>query len=371
MIPRLIRRQGTLRSLRGRSRLSPLWLCGGLLLQGCHHVGPGTLVRDRFDYSESVAQSWKEQTLLNLVKLRYMDLPVFLDVGQIVSGYTLETSADVSGSIVWPRAADSVGLGGSWRFTDRPTITYTPLTGEAFLRSLIAPIPPMSVFYLLQSGYPADFVLGLAVSNLNGLRNPLTTSAVPRDRVQDFGRALELLRDLQVYGAFGMRVEVGAAKEESVIVFFRADNLPEAITAKIDEVRSLLGIPKDRSRLRLVYSPVRAGPDDLTVQTRSVLQSLLALSGAVEVPHAHVEEGRAVPLPDPDPETKRTLAFSIHSGTEKPKDAFVAVPYRSLWYWINDTDWRSKRVFAFILFLFTLSDSKSSERLPLITIPAG
>ncbi len=338
MIARTVHIQSALPFHCAFRRLTLPWLSSILIFHGCHHVGPGTLVRDRFDYSESIAQSWKEQTLLNLVKLRYMDLPVFLDVGQIVSGYTLESSADLSGSIVWPRAADAVGVGSSWRFTDRPTITYTPLTGESFLRSLIAPIPPMSVFYLLQSGYPADFVLGLAISNLNGLRNPLTTSAVPRDRVQDFGRVLELLRDLQVHGAFGLRVEIGTAKEESVILFFRADNLPEPIVAKINEVRSLLGIPQDRTRLRLVYSPVRGGPDELTVQTRSVLQSLLALSGAVEVPRVHVEEGRAVPLPDPDPETKRTLAFSIHSGKERPADAFVVVPYRNLWYWIDDTD---------------------------------
>ena len=170
-----------------RPWLPLLGLAVSLPAHGCRHLGPGTLVRDRFDYSESVAQSWKEQTLLNLVKLRYMDLPVFLDVAQIVSGYTLETGADISGSILWPRAADAVGLGGNWRFTDRPTITYTPLTGETFLRSMIAPVPPSSVFYLLQSGYPADFVLGLAVGSINGLRNPLTTSAVPRERVSEFG----------------------------------------------------------------------------------------------------------------------------------------------------------------------------------------
>jgi len=41
-----------------------------LLITGCTHIGPQTVPRDRFDYNTAISDSWKEQTLLNIVKLR-------------------------------------------------------------------------------------------------------------------------------------------------------------------------------------------------------------------------------------------------------------------------------------------------------------
>ncbi len=72
-----------------------LWIGALALLTGCTHVGPRRIPVDRFDNSTAVADSWKQQTLLNIVKLRYMDLPVFVDVASIVSGYSLQTGVTV------------------------------------------------------------------------------------------------------------------------------------------------------------------------------------------------------------------------------------------------------------------------------------
>ena len=83
--------------------------------EGVERLGPGTVARDRFDYSTSVSESWKRQTLLNIVKLRYLDPPIFVDVGQIVSGYSLETGVTVSGQVAKSGAGDQFAAAGYLR----------------------------------------------------------------------------------------------------------------------------------------------------------------------------------------------------------------------------------------------------------------
>ena len=67
-------------------------------LNGCASIGPGTMARDRFDYTTAISDSWKAQMLLNVVKLRYADAPVFLDVASVISQYGFSGTAGVSGS---------------------------------------------------------------------------------------------------------------------------------------------------------------------------------------------------------------------------------------------------------------------------------
>jgi len=355
------------------SVLCPLYAVLFLVLTGCTHLGPKTVAVDRFDYSMGIAESWKQQTLLNIVKLRYMDFPVFMDVASVVSGYSLQTGVSVNGTLSSERAiqGDYLAAGGQAVYTDRPTITYVPMTGDKFLRGLITPIDPKSIFYLLQSGYAADFILGMAVESLNGVRNRSMAGGTVREADPEFFRALSLLRDVQAAGAFGMRVEESEAKGSTGVVFFRRDDVPDEVAGKGAEIRRLLKMPQDQSRFALTYSPMRGADNELAVNSRSMLQIMQAFASHLDVPEAHLKDQSAWPsLESEPPAESRPHTVRIHSGKEKPASAFAAVRYQDYWFWVDNRDRQTKRALTVLVFFFTLAETGSPDRLPLITIPA-
>ena len=344
-----------------------------LALSGCTHLGPKTVAVDRFDYSTAIADSWKQQTLLNIVKLRYMDLPVFVDVASIVSGYSMQTGVSVNGTLSSEKAIQGnfASVGGQAIYTDRPTITYVPMTGEKFLRGLITPIDPKNIFFLLQSGYAADFILGLTVESLNGVRNRSTAGGAVREADPEFIRALDLLREVQAAGAFGMRVEEDKVKGSTGVVFFRRDDVPADIAEKGAEIRRLLKLPAEQQKFVLTYSPVRGAENELAVNSRSMLQIMQAFASYLDVPEAHLKDRSAWPSLENAPAAEsRQQSVRIHSGKEKPADAFAAVRYRDHWFWVDNGDLQTKRALTVVMFFFTLAETGSPEKLPLITIPA-
>jgi hypothetical protein len=350
----------------------PLLLLLLTLFAGCTHLGPKTVAVDRFDYSTAIADSWKQQTLLNIVKLRYMDLPVFVDVASIVSGYSMQTGVSINGTLSSEKAIQGnyASIGGQAIYTDRPTVTYVPMTGEKFLRGLITPIDPKNIFFMLQSGYAADFLLGLTVESLNGVRNRSTAGGATREADPEFARALQLLREVQSAGAVGMRVEENKAKGSTGVVFFRRDDVPADIAEKAAEVRRLLKLPADQDKYVLTYSPVRGATNELAVNSRSMFQIMQAFASYIDVPQRDLKEQRALPAIESVAQNGKPPTAQVHSGKDKPADAFAAVHYRDHWFWVDDRDWRTKRAITAVMFFFTLAETGQQENLPLITIPA-
>jgi hypothetical protein len=344
------------------------------LAAGCASIGPTSVPRDRLDYGGAIADSWRQQTLLNIVKLRYFDAPVFLEVSSVISSYTLQGEVNAQNRVYGSSATSSTRdplrtLGISGSYLDHPTISYTPVTGKKYIDSLLRPIPPEAIFAMIQGGHPADYILGLSVEAINGVYNFSTGPARARREDPAFNRVIGALRRLQQAGALEIRSEK-RDHQEATLIGFRPNVSPEA-DRDIQLVWDTLGIGPESKELRITFGATRGKGDQITLLTRSMLEILANLSSGVDVPKQHIAEGRATRAPAQEGDARLFPIARVHSSQERPADAYAAVHYRGYWFWIDDRDLDSKRVFTFLMVFSSIAETGAVPQIPVITIPAN
>lgn len=349
-------------------------LAAVLALAGCSSIGPMVIKRDRTDYSSAMANSWKEMQLLNIVKFRYFDPPVFLDVPSVVSQQELYGQADATARLFRNDLTNVAGtqdyynVDATARYTDRPTVSYTPITGDRFINILLRPIPPATIFSMIDTGHDASFILRMAVSSINGLHN--YSLGPERARVEDpkFERLIAALRRIQQAGAIAARTRQ-VDKRSVTAVFFRRHADP-AVERDIRLVKALLGLDPRRYEFRVTDDP-RHTPEEIAMDSRSMQEILVELAAGVQVLPEDVAERRATRVPAIAENKDTGPLIRIHSGEARPVDAYSAVFYRDRWFWIDDKDLLSKRVFMFLMIFYALSETRAVPQMPVVTISAS
>jgi hypothetical protein len=347
----------------------------GFAVAACASIGPGSVSRDRIDYATSIGNSWKEQTLLNIVKLRYVDMPIFLEVAQVIAGYQVQsaltgsfTAGNFNSSVVGPfTALGTASAAGT--YIDRPTVVYQPLTGVDFLKKLMTPIPPSSVLFMLQSGYSAERIMPIMLDSINSLTNG--SNRFKRATDPRFTRLAKLVGEGQRANAIQIRIETRKEGPESAVIAFPPREDPAAITRR-QEIIGLLGLKPDLTEVKVYYGAYSGKDNEIDMKTRSMLEIMLEFAATVQVPEADITDGRAGPgavSSRPD-EALGGPPMRILVGDVAPKDASVAVQYSKRWFWIADTDIQSKTTFGVVMLLFSISETGIKGSAPVVTIPA-
>jgi hypothetical protein len=356
-----------------RSRVLPLFLMIPVLLGsgGCAlRMGPKVVAQNRFDYSTVIERSWKEQMLLNMVRIRYLDPPFFLDVQQVISQYTFEGSGTVAATDLAGSPSATVGVTGRW--AESPTITFNPMSIEKFTKSLLQPISPTDLWELVEAGWPISDIFKVTVRSINGLHATTTTHALRHPGDPDFYRVVGLLQELQSADAFGLDVEERQGKGTGIVTFFRAQTADTASLEAARTARQLLRLSPDAKEFKLSFGALPQDDKEIAMLTRSMLEILMEATAGVEIPESDIKEGRASRIDEQEPPTeiRGTFKVRVRSSTGKPSanEAFVAVRYRNQWFWIDDRDIAAKRGLSFLMMLFTLVESGATAAPPVLTI---
>jgi hypothetical protein len=235
----------------------------------------------------------------------------------------------------------------------------------------MTPLLPDSVFFMIQSGWPADGVLLATVASINGLKNQETSIAGVSPPDPRFLRVLVLMRKIQLSGAVAMRLRQNGQNQKATLLTFRSKDISPETLENIHELRRLLRLDPEAGEFSLVFGAEPTSNKEVAVVTRSVLQQLTTMASEVDVPAEDLAQGRAVPgWESVSNNTNAVRLIRIHGSASKPANAFVTIKYRDRWFWIDDRDLKSKRVFAFMMMFFTLADTGERENLPVLTIPA-
>jgi hypothetical protein len=355
---------------------------GLLLLVGCQV--PSRVALDgeggRTAYNVAIQATNSKQMLLNLVRLRYADSPLFLDVSSITTQTMFRSAIAPVFPIPGFNSENPFKLGGDLSYQDQPIITYTPLEGPSFATRLLRPIDLHTIQLLCYSGWDIDRIFRMMIQNFEDLANYpensfLTAEEVPQ--YQSFIEALSLLRYFQKRGELQLGVKLKENKEEesseevSLQISFPKDGEQGSKLANLIHSKSSLH-GKFVKEISLGFNE----NGKMGIMPRSILSCMYHLSHGVQVPTEHVECGMvqvsAEPQEGGDPIWKSIFSLIVvHSSRFPPKNAFVSVKYRDNWFYIDECDLSSKRTFALLLQLYNLNAIVPKNRGPILSLPLG
>ncbi len=291
------------------------------------------------DYNSAVQRFNGEQLLLNLVRLRYNETPLFLRVDSVES----------QGEFIGPTGQNA---------PKSPLFTYTPVQGQKFARKVLAPISINNIALLFQSGCSFKRLLHLCARQINGVKNSLGVSGPTPEYApgyKHFTRIAELFQILQKRGLIDMVSEKKKADGAQISLHLQKQALTMEKTIELTGLMDLTPKPY----YKLSANPAAKDPGAITLQTRSIFGVLRYLSHCVKVPAEDEKQGKVAQTrtyPDGSFDWSKAVneIMQIHTSTAPPENSSVAVKHRGNWFFINDTDMDSKSTFTLLAQLFAL-----------------
>ena len=343
------------------------------LFAACAPIGPRVLSSGRPLWNIAVQETESQQLLLNIIRQRYSDPIMFLDVTSISSGFNFSASTALSGDIVSPGKNKVAGVLGA-SASESPNIIYSPNSGEKFVRQMLTPMDLRTVALVLQAGWSIERMFLLVGESFNQVRNS-AAGLNSNERRAQLLQALSALRQLQKTGLLSIGVAPVEEGEQSGIALVFSSGAMETEWYKL--VCETLETSCDGAPIYLKQA-VGAAKDgeSMTLTTRSLFSTLYFLSQGVEAPAKDLQSGNAEVRKNVeggpfDWNSSRSKLFRVHSSENEPENAAVKVFYRGSWFYIADNDADSKVTFALLSMLMTLQSGDTTKVSPMLTLPLG
>ncbi len=340
-------------------------------------MGPNSVRAGRLEYNKALGQSASEQMLLNIVKMRFLDRPVFLSVTSMTSNLSFQTEISTSTPDVFKSTQFATTVNPSLTWKDNPTITYEELTGVEYVTQMLSPIPAETVVLLLQS-WPADMVLPLAVNEINNINNnwnPINPNLnVDAEKEhQRFTALTQVIEQLDAQRTLEWSVTRNAAANVTTEFAILLNRPKDPKTQKLTEqLVADLGLKKAKegtTKFSVEYGLQPKDETTIVFGTRSVQDIMSFASMDVDVPDELADIALTRTSGWSDRDGYRLL--HIRNARSKPRNAAVAIPYQGYWFYVRDDDLQSKATFLLMQVLMGMQSGASTTGAPVLTIPVS
>jgi hypothetical protein len=349
-----------------------------LACTGCNSVGPRGIRNVHPQYNSALSDVLDQQLLNNLVRLKYRENPLFLEINNIMDSRTSGIDAGFGNSRWFIKgSSNQTTIAPTIKFADSetPTVSYHPLRGKEFIQHLMTPIPFSAVLLMSQSGWKLERVFDLCIEKINNVDNASNASG-PTPRIkpdyEDFYRMTSLLQKLE----YEHKLSLGLDNDNNALVlrFLNVASSPE-----MKELRKILNLDEDRNEFYFQDNFLTVSKRSLSVRMRSLMGLLFYLSHAVEVPQEDIDSGKVMVTVDARGRVFDWTRYAsgrmmkVKCSETEPKDAFISTYHRGHWFYIADNDLHSKSTFMFISYLFNLQAGEASAGAvaPLLTVPTA
>jgi hypothetical protein len=345
----------------------------GLALAGCAMAGTTSIRSGRAAYNEALVATNNEQMLAMIVRMRYDEPFGLLAVASITANVRIKASVGAEFGVGPDSnyAGNLVPLSAGALYEENPTISYTPVSGEQYLRQLLSPLPLDFTVLLLSAMGDAPDAMTLLIKEINGIRNPEFLSG-PSPADERFGQIAELIASLHRRGFATWTQKPGDTP--SFALLLRGEGADYA--RDVARLHELLGLGKPHNldeiiALEVLLAAGIHGNDVVELRPRSVFDLFRIAAAAVNVPPEHLQSGLAPPLPTPGP---AGAMIRLPRSSSRPKNAMVAVKHHGWWYSIDATDGRSKQTFRILEAVLTARIADTVDKrfgMPLLTVPVS
>jgi hypothetical protein len=338
------------------------------------------------DYNLAVQRSNNEEMLLNLIRIKYFEQPLFLQVGSVASSFSFGITGG-SGSTVPDQRDFSRSIYSTYtpnissNYTDSPTVTYTPYQGQAYAQQVLAEMDFDRFLILYRSGWDIEFLMRVLVSRFGLIDHSYDTRIGhnPESHAR-FLETVKIISDMDDEGNIDFNIVSSGKEKRNILVMTMRFTTANAA----DELGRLIGVlftPISTERGNLIAQAWLAPVKEIELaediehgrrmtmipfRLRGGLRAMDVLAQGAEVPQTLLKSKKGFDL------RKQFMDIcDIRVASDKPTGAYVATKYGDDWYFISDDDSHSKEAFQLMLNIFALQSADPPKNTPILTLPVG